>query len=270
MRLSSLSVFSALRAALMLLQSDCSVDIRQGVPANMSTLPEDMLALVLSHLSTDLDRRTTSKLFRGLSMFPLTEEFSTQYIMDEAFRNEVNATLANPHMQVILHLGGDIAQNYIADENFRATINALLDNPPKQITLSLTAEMTKNYIGHRGNLRANVNALLANHRKQIRLNLGEDFEKYMRYGHYVDLVENPLKQIWSDVEELELHNSQVDDIRPLAGLKNLKRLGLSYTKVTDITPLKTLKNLEFLDLFRTRVTDTSSLGHLPRLTISRC
>ena len=52
MRLSSLSVF----AALMLLQSDCSVDI--------SALPDDMLALVLSNVPSDLGLHTTSKLFR--------------------------------------------------------------------------------------------------------------------------------------------------------------------------------------------------------------
>ena len=262
MRLSSLSVFCALCAAL-LLKSDCSVD------ANMSALPQDMLALLLQYLPRQLDRRTTSKLFRGLSMFPLTEESSCRYIEDEAFRTEVNEALPNHSMQVILRLGGDIAHNYIADVKFRAEIHALLVNPLEQVVLSLPAVLTRDYIADLPTVRENINALVANPVKQIRLNLGRDFRKYMVNGEFRAavnaLVDKPLKQVWSDVEDLNLYATRVTDISPLAGLKNLKMLSLSRTRVSDIGHLAGLENLKELDLTHTPVADVSPLAELQNL-----
>ena len=251
-------------SALMLLQSDCSVD--------MSALPDDPLALILSHLPTDLDRRTTSKQFRGLSMFPLTGKLSTRYIQNKAFRNQVNARLPLHRMQVNLQLGGDIAKNYIVDVNYRENINAHVANPLKQIIVTPPADWTAIYI-HDVNFRENIHAQFASLLKQIRLNLGIYFRKYMVNADFratVDgLVDNPLEQVWSDVEVLDLSNTQVSDISALAGLKNLKGLYLRNTQVSNITSLTGLKNLKNLALHGTQVTDVSSLFHLRGLTISR-
>ena len=85
-----------------------------------------------------------------------------------------------------------------------------------------------------------------------------------------------------------LYNTNVSDLTPIAGLKNLKRLyiynnekvtdisalkdltqltilDISETKVTDITSLATLKNLERLDISKTDITNISAIGNLKDL-----
>ena len=85
-----------------------------------------------------------------------------------------------------------------------------------------------------------------------------------------------------------LYNTNVSDLTPIAGLKNLKRLyiynnekvtdisalkdltqltilDISETKVTDITSLATLENLERLDISETDITDISAIGNLKDL-----
>lgn len=85
-----------------------------------------------------------------------------------------------------------------------------------------------------------------------------------------------------------LDNTNVSDLTPIAGLKNLKRLyiynnekvtdisalkdltqltilDISETKVTDITSLATLKNLERLDISKTDITNISAIGNLKDL-----
>ena len=47
---------------------------------------------------------------------------------------------------------------------------------------------------------------------------------------------------------LMLNNNQVTDLKPLSGLSNLKNLNLANNKITDLTPLQTLEGLEQLDL----------------------
>ena len=47
---------------------------------------------------------------------------------------------------------------------------------------------------------------------------------------------------------LILNNNQVTDLKPLSGLSNLKNLNLANNKITDLTPLQTLEGLEQLDL----------------------
>ena len=197
-------------------------------------LPEDVLRSVLQYVPNDLSLHLTSKYLRGLSMFPLTEAYSTQYIQDETFRNQVNARLVNPRAQLILHLGGRIAKDLISRPNM-------------------------------------LDALLANPRKQVRLNLGKHFRWYMvnpeQRAEVDALVENPLQQIWSDVTDLILCCTQVEDIRPLGALVNLGFLDLHGSAVTDISPLSRLVNLQELILPRDREFDMRPLAHLPYLRI---
>ena len=252
MRPSSLSVFSVFQAALLFVHSNCSV-------------PDEMVNSILEYVPEDMNLSAGSNHFslrRRAAWLPLNEQESRLYI-----------------------------QNY---DGFRARAERALGNIREQITLSLSADITRTYFADL-NVRANINALLANPRKQLRVNLGNDFREYMLNPHFranVDnLVENPLIQVWSDVEELDLHHTrvtdisplarlnnlkeldlartQIADITPLAGLKNLKRLRLPDTQVTDISPLAELENLKELHLYETPVADISSLSHLRGLTIHR-
>ena len=56
-----------------------------------------------------------------------------------------------------------------------------------------------------------------------------------------------------NLERLGLGNTQVSDLAPLAELENLKRLTFEDTQVTDIAPLAGLENLEWLSLYDTQV-----------------
>ena len=47
----------------------------------------------------------------------------------------------------------------------------------------------------------------------------------------------------NNLTTLDLRNTQVTDVTPLAALVNLTTLYLSHTQVTDVTPLAALVNL---------------------------
>ena len=121
-----------------------------------------------------------------------------------------------------------------------------------------------------------ANATRSNARQRIRLNLGEDFREYMTnsdYRAHIDvLVANPCAQIWSDVDSLDLSFSFLENISPVAGLVNLRRLNLWGTLVQDIGALAGLVNLRQLDLSDTPVWDISplaGLGNLHTLSLGR-
>jgi hypothetical protein len=65
---------------------------------------------------------------------------------------------------------------------------------------------------------------------------------------------------------LDLEGTRVADVTPLAGLTNLTSLDLRNTKVADVTPLAGLTNLTYLDLWGTRVADVTPLAGLTNLT----
>jgi len=67
------------------------------------------------------------------------------------------------------------------------------------------------------------------------------------------------------VRWVNLGDSQVSDISPLAKLKNLKDLSLGRTRVSDLSPLAKLKSLEELHLHDTHVSDLSPLTELKNL-----
>ena len=136
--------------------------------------------------------------------------------------------------------------------------------------LPLNREHSLQYISNENGFQDEANRRLDNPRKQIRLNLGEGFRRYMINAEFrakVDaLVENPLKQVWSDVERLDLSFAPVDDISPLVGLKNLETLWLSDTQVTSISPLAGLENLMELYVSPSQVPEFMSLARLENLT----
>ncbi len=77
---------------------------------------------------------------------------------------------------------------------------------------------------------------------------------------------SPLAELKS-LEHLWLHNTQVSDLSPLAELKNLETLYLYNTPVSDLSPLAELKSLERLQLRNTPVSDLSPLVELKNLVL---
>lgn len=70
----------------------------------------------------------------------------------------------------------------------------------------------------------------------------------------------------TSLKELFLGPGDLDDLSPIAGLKNLETLGASINQVSDLTPIAGLTKLDRLDLGRTKVKDLSPLKGLTRVT----
>jgi len=68
------------------------------------------------------------------------------------------------------------------------------------------------------------------------------------------------------LKELFLGPGDLDDLSPIAGLKNLETLGASINQVSDLSPISGLSKLDRLDLGRTKVKDLTPLKDLTRLT----
>ncbi len=67
-----------------------------------------------------------------------------------------------------------------------------------------------------------------------------------------------LREIW-------FFQTNVTDLSPLAGLKNLEVLNLTQTKVSDLSPLTGLQNLRSLKLRDTQVSELNPLADLKNL-----
>ena len=76
-----------------------------------------------------------------------------------------------------------------------------------------------------------------------------------------------LQDIPIDIEELDLMEEGLydEDIKPLAELKSLRKLDLSWNDITDLTPLSNLENLEELCLQMNSIMDLTPLAGLSRL-----
>ncbi|MDP7015376.1 MAG: leucine-rich repeat domain-containing protein [Pirellulaceae bacterium] len=94
---------------------------------------------------------------------------------------------------------------------------------------------------------------------------------------YVDLTDNPRGPEWmtdwlgpdffDDVAGVSFRGSDVVDLQPLVGLKNIRRLNLSKTPVRDLSPLVELEKLEWLNLYKSQVREISPLAELPNLQV---
>ena len=234
-----LSFGSAIVASLFFVCSDCT--LRTELEDPFKSLPGDVLSVVTDCLFDSISLRATCASFkqamRLVEIRHLTEDFSEQYIEEELFRDQVNASLNNPSKQIRLHLRSKLSRRYIFGFDFYLHVDALLAYP------------------HR----------------QIRLNLESDFEEYMVDDFFRDLanvvVAEPLKQIWSDVTYLELRDPSLQDIRPLAALSNLRLLFLDGTRIEDVAPLGGLRDLRELHLSGTRVQNIRPLQRLANLRI---
>jgi len=70
---------------------------------------------------------------------------------------------------------------------------------------------------------------------------------------------------FDEVASVELYNTPVNDVSPLAELNNLRVLSLHGYQVSDVSPLAKLTKLEELDLDYTQVSDVSPLAKLTKL-----
>ena len=73
------------------------------------------------------------------------------------------------------------------------------------------------------------------------------------------------EEILFSLIDIDLGDSQIVDLTPLASLRNLQLLHLSDNQITDITPLSSLSNLQELILYNNRVEDISPLENLNSL-----
>ena len=58
----------------------------------------------------------------------------------------------------------------------------------------------------------------------------------------------------TELKELVLYDNQITDLKPLAGLTELTTLNLSDNQITDLTPLAGLTELKELLLFSNQIT----------------
>src|SRR5262249_14408503 len=68
---------------------------------------------------------------------------------------------------------------------------------------------------------------------------------------------------------LELTDSGLTDLSPLAWLGSLKRLVLRGNNLTDLSPLASLPSLEYVDVSYNQLTSLSPLGGLDKLRVLR-
>jgi internalin A len=140
----------------------------------------------------------------------------------------------------------------IKDANLTAVIRQALDKPEGDLTRNDLATLEK---------------LVAN---------GQGISDLSGLEHatsllHLDLGTNPISDLsplskLTKLTFLELGSCRIiSDITPLAGLKNLKQLGLWSNDITDISALEGLTNLEKVSLFRTKVTDITPLAKLTKL-----
>ena len=99
--------------------------------------------------------------------------------------------------------------------------------------------------------------------------LGDAFGIVVSHVKYLEVFR--LKQVSRDifnaiklyVKELNMTESGITDLTPLASLTYLTKLDLGSTGVTDLRPLASLTLLTELILSCTRVTDVTPLASLP-------
>ena len=84
-----------------------------------------------------------------------------------------------------------------------------------------------------------------------------------RNAKVFDAIGDQLRKL--GIRGIDLSETRIDDIAPLANLTGLQSLLLWRTTVSDLTPLANLTALELLDLGETSVSDITSLSNLTGL-----
>lgn len=86
----------------------------------------------------------------------------------------------------------------------------------------------------------------------------------LKVDHYMQDAE-PIRRL-TNLENIDLSNSKIDDLSPLNGLHNLKYLNISNTMVSDLSALASNKNLRELNIENTKVTSLTPLHEIKTLT----
>ncbi len=70
----------------------------------------------------------------------------------------------------------------------------------------------------------------------------------------------------ADITKLDLSGTDISDLTPIGGLKNLKTLFVYNTKIPDLTPISGLTNLTWLSVDNTKISDLTPISGLKNLT----
>ncbi|MDH3981839.1 MAG: P-loop NTPase fold protein [Kiritimatiellaceae bacterium] len=84
-------------------------------------------------------------------------------------------------------------------------------------------------------------------------------------GNAIPETDLPIIGKMEKIKRLDLHNSGIQDLSWIPGLKHLQRINLTCTPIIDLTPLVELECLEQLDLSYTTVNDLSPLAGMVQL-----
>lgn len=67
------------------------------------------------------------------------------------------------------------------------------------------------------------------------------------------------------VQEIDLENNEISDLKPLADLKLIQSLNLAGNKITSIEPLAALSRIQYLELSRNAVSDIYPLSNMSNM-----
>lgn len=67
------------------------------------------------------------------------------------------------------------------------------------------------------------------------------------------------------VQEIDLEDNEIIDLKPIAGLKLIQSLNLAGNKISDIEPLKELERIQYLELSRNTVEEISALAKMTNM-----
>lgn len=117
-----------------------------------------------------------------------------------------------------------------------------------------------------------ITTISCSKREELQKNLSIEGVQYLNglrsffvAGYRVDDL-TPLSNL-TELYEIHMIFTQLNNLRPLSTLVNLHRLELSYNQITDLTPLSQLNNLYWLDLRNNRIFDLNPLSRLINLQI---
>ncbi len=89
--------------------------------------------------------------------------------------------------------------------------------------------------------------------------------KLIGYGWNIFDKSSYISQVLTQLNSLDLNNTQITDLSPLSVLTQLNSLNLTSTQVIDLSPLSGLTQLNGLGLYNTKITDLSALSGLTQL-----
>lgn len=93
----------------------------------------------------------------------------------------------------------------------------------------------------------------------------DDYRRITHFDISDEISDITSLRLFTELQDVDLSFTHVDDIRPLANASKLVSLSLTKTMVSDIAPLRALRQLRELSLADTKVDDVSALATLLQL-----